>query len=407
MKRMGKRKLLHSLVVMMMVFAVVQAPVFAEDAANADAAESKPAVITAEQVEQALARGVPGEEKTIRLTVQADEDADQIVVRMNGEHILAISDDNPRNLLVFETPLGEFAKIPNGQVLRRLAEEQELAVGEIWFELSIAKPDANEAEHILQAAKEQGMVPLTDPIAIEMGLWANEELLDEESLVGYYTHWLPAEPVIDWEFSSGMMYYPESGQFEPLGMASSIRDGRRMLTAMIFGSGYYFIIKSEKTFSDVPDDAPYRQAVHRLAAQRVIEGTGNGTFRPDRLLTRAEAAAMYTRFFVMVEEGDADLAAEVFEDVEADDWFASYAGAMYRYEYLKEGRFNPNGHVTADEIYKAFLSGYVEYLFSFIGERIETGGPYVTRAEAALIFDQMARAYDLSAERTQQRSLQG
>jgi len=101
------------------------------------------------------------------------------------------------------------------------------------------------------------------------------------------------------------------------------------------------------------------------------------------------------------------LAAEVFEDVEADDWFASYAGAMYRYEYLKEGRFNPNGHVTADEIYKAFLSGYVEYLFSFIGERIETGGPYVTRAEAALIFDQMARAYDLSAERTQQRSLQG
>jgi hypothetical protein len=367
----------------------------------------EPVVVSPEQVEQALARGPAGEEKTLRLSVQSDEDADHIIVRMNAEQILAVTDDNKRNLVVFDTPLGEISFIPMVEGLPEAAEEHGVGMEEIWFEVAIGKTSADEAEHIRQAAETQGMTLLTDPIAVDMGFEANGELLPDEGVVGYFTQWLSAEPVLDQDNSSGMVYDPKYDFFEFMPAVSSTLDGRQMVTMMVSDYGYFFIVKKEIAFSDVIDDI-YRPAVNRLVARGVIEGNGDGTFHPDRLLTRAEAAAMFSRFYALVEEGDAELAAEAFEDVDADDWFAGYVGAMYREGYLKGNRFNPHGHVTADEIYAAFLvDETVQYLFSFLGERIESDGPHVTRAEGALIFDQMARAYELSVERARQRSLQG
>lgn len=396
MKRNGNGKYLKLFLAAVIVFALAPAPALAEEA-----------VVSADEVEQALAQGEPGVEKTIRLVVQADEDAEQLVVRLYAEQILAIQGDQVRNLVVYDTPFGEFAFIPVWD-MEALSEEFGVPVEEIWFEVTIAKPEQEHLEQIRQAAEAQGLALLTQPMAaVEMELWANGELLADEGFIGYLTQWLPADPAIDWEHSTSMFYIPDTGKFHFVPAISSVRDDRQMLTVMTCGCGYYVIVKNERTFSDATDDS-YREALNRLAARGVIQGTGGGVFQPDRLLTRAELAAMFVRFFGSAEDGDAELAAEAFDDVNADDWFAGYAGTLRRIGILEDGMFNPDGNVTAEEIYQILLADpEIQFLLSFLDGPIQTSGPYVTRAEAVLILDQLLQAYESSIQRVQQRSLQG
>jgi|GEM_PF-458809 len=409
MKRAGKRKLPVLCVAMLLAVSVVQAPVFAgEFPDSAAVAGPEPIVITPEQVEQALAHGAPGEEKTVRLAVRADADAEHLLVRLNAAQILAIYDDHPRNLVVLETPLGVFASFLNGDAFRQLAEELDVAVENIWVEAAVRTTGPDEREQIRRAAEEQGMTLLAEPVAVKIEAWVNGEFFTNEGFDAFFTQWLPSETALDRVFSTAMGFNPKNGRFWAKTTVSSVHGDRQMVTMTVCGCvHYYFVVTNVKTFSDVLD-APYREAVHRMAAHGIIKGTGDGAFRPDRLLTRAELAAMAARFYAMEEEGDAELAAEAFDDVDADDWFAGYAGALYRTGILEGGRFNPNGHVTADEIYAAFLSNeIVQSMFPFVGERIPAGGPYATRAEAVTIFDQMLKAYELFTERVQQRILQG
>jgi len=395
MKRHRSGKYLKLFLSAIIVFALAPTPALAEET-----------VVSADEVEQALAQGEPGVEKTIRLAVRADEDAEQLVVRLYAEQILAIQGDHAQNLVVYDTPLGEFAFIP-GWDMGAVSEEFGVPVEEIWLEVTIAKPDGERREQIRQAAEAQGLVLLTQPMAVEMAFWANGKLLTDEGFVGYYTQWLPANPAIDWEHSTSMSYDPETGKFYFIPATSSVRDDRQMLTVMTCGCDYYVIVKNEKTFSDATDDS-YRKALNRLAARRVIQGTGGGVFQPDKLLTRAELAAMFARFYGTMEDGDAELAAEAFEDVNADDWYAGYAGSLRRIGILEDGMFHPAGNVTAEEIYQILLaSPVIQFLLSFLDGPIQTSGPYITRAEAVLILDQLLQAYELSIQRAQQRSLQG
>lgn len=60
------------------------------------------------------------------------------------------------------------------------------------------------------------------------------------------------------------------------------------------------------TFSDVPDDAWYTDAVRWAAANRITKGTGDGKFEPDKACTRAEMVTFIYRLYNLIEGGDHD-----------------------------------------------------------------------------------------------------
>src|SRR5690606_22478109 len=51
----------------------------------------------------------------------------------------------------------------------------------------------------------------------------------------------------------------------------------------------------QPTFSDVPANHPFAVEIEWAAANELVEGFDDGTFRPTATLTRAESAAMFTR----------------------------------------------------------------------------------------------------------------
>ena len=105
----------------------------------------------------------------------------------------------------------------------------------------------------------------------------------------------------------------------------------------------------EKTkFTDVADDAWYATAVETLASIGVIKGVGNDQFAPERAITRAEFAAIATRFAKVDDSGSVN-----FKDVKTGDWFYDAVETAVSYGWINgytDSTFRPANTITRTEV---------------------------------------------------------
>ena len=100
------------------------------------------------------------------------------------------------------------------------------------------------------------------------------------------------------------------------------------------------------TFSDVKNHAN-KAAIEALASRGIINGMGQGTFMPNKTMTRAEFAAIVTRAL-----GLAAKDTKVFSDVPSSKWYAGYIGTANSSGIVNgvgNGKFNPEGTITRQE----------------------------------------------------------
>ncbi len=103
-------------------------------------------------------------------------------------------------------------------------------------------------------------------------------------------------------------------------------------------------------FTDVDENQWYSQAVNYLAKGGVLNGYGNGEFRPTATITRAEFAAISSRFDDLVTGVDA-----TFTDVSRDHWAKDAIDSGYARGWINgypSGEFKPNGKITRAETVK-------------------------------------------------------
>lgn len=109
------------------------------------------------------------------------------------------------------------------------------------------------------------------------------------------------------------------------------------------------IINAGICFSDISGEKfeVNKTAIEGLAERGIINGYSNGTFRPDKTMTRAEFATIVVRAL-----GFTPKANTVFSDVADSSWYAPYIGAANSYGIVKgitTNTFNPNGTITRQE----------------------------------------------------------
>ena len=99
-------------------------------------------------------------------------------------------------------------------------------------------------------------------------------------------------------------------------------------------------------FSDVKRSAWYNNAISTLTKAGILKGYEDGTFQPDGYITRAEFATIAIRFFSGVYEGE-----DLFPDIKghwAEDYInnAANKGLVKGYE---DGTFGPDRYITRAE----------------------------------------------------------
>lgn len=114
-------------------------------------------------------------------------------------------------------------------------------------------------------------------------------------------------------------------------------------------------------FTDIADH-PAKDSIEKFAEHGYINGFPNGTFKPDNEITRAEFAAILSKFSQPVGIGY-----EGFADVQFEDWFNIYVEKSVTRGFLDgypDGSFKPHGNVTRFEAIKVIsqlvrFDGYV------------------------------------------------
>ena len=101
-------------------------------------------------------------------------------------------------------------------------------------------------------------------------------------------------------------------------------------------------------FTDVADSAWYAKAVNTLASLGIINGVGNDKFAPERSITRAEFTAIAMRF----SDGGA-AGSNIFTDVSASAWYYDYVIGATGYGWIagySDGTFRPDKTITRAEV---------------------------------------------------------
>jgi C-terminal peptidase prc len=103
-----------------------------------------------------------------------------------------------------------------------------------------------------------------------------------------------------------------------------------------------------RTFSDIADSS-FAREIQTLATYQLLSGYGDGTFRPERTMTRAEFCAMVATALNLTASGSTP----TFSDVNAGDWYAGPVAAMAAKGFLsgyEDGTFRPNNTMTYEEM---------------------------------------------------------
>ena len=88
-------------------------------------------------------------------------------------------------------------------------------------------------------------------------------------------------------------------------------------------------------FPDVQDGAWYEDAVGVAASNSWVLGRPDGYFYPADNLTRAEFVTIVARAFDLKPEGETEME---FEDVTLDQWFGPSVEALYEHDLLRNGK---------------------------------------------------------------------
>ena len=114
-------------------------------------------------------------------------------------------------------------------------------------------------------------------------------------------------------------------------------------------------------FSDVSNDNPYKEAISTLSALKVINGYEDGTFAPDKEISRAE----FTKMIVyMLGMGDFSSPITSFGDVPLTHWANANIKTAYDLEIINgfdDGTFRPDQPVTYEQAIKMVVCtlGYI------------------------------------------------
>lgn len=120
------------------------------------------------------------------------------------------------------------------------------------------------------------------------------------------------------------------------------------------------IVNVGDIFSDVPENASYLEALSYLYGNKIVSGTGEGRFSPEDTLTRA----MVVKMFHELMGAPAPKDKESFTDVPQDMWYTDAIGWAKESEIVSgigDGVFAPDQSVTREQL-AAMLARFAEFV---------------------------------------------
>jgi len=138
-------------------------------------------------------------------------------------------------------------------------------------------------------------------------------------------------------------------------------------------------------YTDVAEDAGYSEAVEVMSALGLLKGYEDGTFGPDKTITRAEFAAVIVRALGMEDAAAGAVANTIFSDVTSAHWGAGYVQIANQQGIIAgygDGTFGPDDEVTYEQAVKMIVCA-LGYGIKFAGVENAYPSAYLSQANTS------------------------
>jgi len=150
-----------------------------------------------------------------------------------------------------------------------------------------------------------------------------------------------------------------SGKINPVPTHKELVGGSYYISAQVKNNGVYAVIASERFFTDTPAWA--ETAVNTLASRLILQNASNGPFRAQDAVSRAEVAEMVTRALGLLTDKSG---ASKFFDVALTDWYFPSTTIAVENDLIRgygDGTFGPERKITRQEV-MTIMARVMEYL---------------------------------------------
>lgn len=149
---------------------------------------------------------------------------------------------------------------------------------------------------------------------------------------------------------AGLTYDSTTQLFVPVPTVWDWKDGKLQVKLLRKGNSIYTVVRNNLSFSDVDSNNPYSGVIQTLANQMIISGYPDGSFMPEKTVTRAEFAALLNRALGILPQTQTS---KSFDDVEAGAWYAPYVYAAANAHLINgypDNSFRPDQQITHQEM---------------------------------------------------------
>lgn len=102
-------------------------------------------------------------------------------------------------------------------------------------------------------------------------------------------------------------------------------------------------------YTDIPENAAYKNAVDRMTSLGIMEGTRNSTYKPDNILSREQFLKILLTAAELSDKAEAMNGETAFSDIGPKDWISGYVNLALSKGFIRrtsDNRFNPHKDIT-------------------------------------------------------------
>lgn len=366
---------------------------------------------------------------TVIIPINAKSDI--VVGELNGQMIQNMA--SKQTILEIKTNQAAYT-IPAQQINISSISDQigkSIALKDIKVQIEIAESTADTVKVAKNAADKGAFTIVVPPIDFTVRAIYGAKTVVVSKFSAYVERIIAIPDGVDPKKITTGVVVEADGSVRHVPTKIVVIDGKYYAKVNSLTNSTYSIIWHPIEFSDVTNHWA-KETINDLGSRMVINGTGDGSFRPESDITRAEFVNILVRGLGLKPENEA----APFSDVKASDWYNGAISTAYSYHLvngLKDGSFHPNAKITREEAMvitakamkitglttiseqaiDTILSPYADaakassWAQSGIADSIQTGiitgksgthlapNDYMTRAEVATIVKRLLQKSDL------------
>ncbi|NEW08995.1 hypothetical protein GK047_23665 [Paenibacillus sp. SYP-B3998] len=275
----------------------------------------------------------------VNLSISVTDKADKIALRLPGEAVTLLAKKSAT--ITLKTQHGQY-RLPLAEVVNQESDWANDAEAQI----TIKHGNGEVLPGLQEAANKGGFQLVADPIYFDLHVRNHGERKEISSFKRYVERviYLPmdfarsASTVTVWDQKLGVRPVPT--EFTKV-------DGHPAAVIRSLTNSAYVLVSKTSQLTDIQGHWAASE-IGDMNSRMIVHGVDESRFAPDVAITRAELAALLVRALGLPEGGNhAD-----FQDVSESSWYSSAVAAVKAYGIMdgfKEGTFGPNREVSRQE----------------------------------------------------------